>query len=146
MTYIVSFLLWTFCVYWMHRLGHKVSFLKKIHGEHHKHYNKYDGSKGWHWQNLFLFVDNWKSTLDNILSEIIPLIIVSIAFQTYWLIVLYWIWTALIQEWIEDNPKFNLYPFMTSGKWHRIHHKTPKVNFGFLTPIWDIIFRTNQKP
>jgi hypothetical protein len=56
--------------------------------------------------------------------------------------VFYYVWAALIQEIIEHNPKFDLYPFLTSGKWHLIHHHNTSVNYGLFIPVWDMLFGT----
>jgi sterol desaturase/sphingolipid hydroxylase (fatty acid hydroxylase superfamily) len=59
--------------------------------------------------------------------------------------VFYYLWAALVQEVIEHNPNFNLYPALTSGKWHLIHHRDNGSNFGLFFPIWDILFKTHKK-
>ena len=41
---------------------------------------------------------------------------------------------------IEHNPNFDIFPFLTSGRWHLVHHYNNKVNFGLFIPIWDIMF------
>ena len=47
-----------------------------------------------------------------------------------------------MQERVEHNPKFNLMPFITSGKWHLEHHHDSTKNFGVFFPIWDWLFGT----
>lgn len=60
----------------------------------------------------------------------------------WWLFIVYYIWAAFIQEAIEHNPEFNIYPWITSGKWHLQHHTDHSKNYGVFTPIWDKIFGT----
>jgi len=31
---------------------------------------------------------------------------------------------------------------LSLGKWHLIHHKHSKYNYGLFVPIWDILFKT----
>jgi sterol desaturase/sphingolipid hydroxylase (fatty acid hydroxylase superfamily) len=112
--------------------------IRDIHYDHHKFANNYDIT--WHWSNLFLYNDTWLSTIDLWITEVIPTIILSY-FAGLWLFVLYYIWAAFIQERIEHNDNFNYYP-LTSGKWHMIHHKNGRYNYGVFIPIWDIIFKT----
>jgi sterol desaturase/sphingolipid hydroxylase (fatty acid hydroxylase superfamily) len=98
----------------------------------------------WKPNNLLLFNDNWKSTMDLWLTEVIPTIIFSFITGEWWIFVLYYVWAALIQESIEHNSKINL-PILTSGRWHLVHHNKPDKNFGLFLPIWDIIFKTNER-
>jgi sterol desaturase/sphingolipid hydroxylase (fatty acid hydroxylase superfamily) len=98
----------------------------------------------WHWSNLFLFNDNWSSTTDLWLTEVLPTILFSFITGQYWLIAFYYVWAAFIQEPIEHNPKFDA-PFILSGRRHLIHHNTPKKNYGLFFPIWDKTFGTYQE-
>jgi sterol desaturase/sphingolipid hydroxylase (fatty acid hydroxylase superfamily) len=143
MMYVFYFLLWTFVVYCMHRIVHVLPYVNKIHSDHHKQVSQAT-IRGLHWTNLFLYFDSWKSTADQWITEVIPTIILAWMTGQWWLFGFYYIWAALIQESIEHNPKFNLYPFITSGQWHLIHHKTPSKNYGVFFPIWDMIFGTWQ--
>jgi sterol desaturase/sphingolipid hydroxylase (fatty acid hydroxylase superfamily) len=127
-------------LYWIHRLSHIVPWIKDIHYDHHEYVNT--NEVGWHWSNLFLFNDTWKSTFDLWITEVIPTIIMSL-FVGWWLFIVYYLWAAFIQEYIEHNEKVSAYPFITSGKWHMIHHREDSKNFGLFIPVWDIIFKTN---
>lgn len=138
----INFVVWTLLIYWMHRLAHVVPILKKAHFGHHKTISQNVPPK-WHWSNLFLFQDNLISTLDIVLFELIPTILFCFLIDQWWILVFYYAWSAFVQENIEHNPNFNIYPWLTSGKWHLIHHKK-ECNFGLFTPIWDIIFNTHR--
>jgi len=140
MTYILVFLLWTFVIYWMHRLAHAIPVMSNIHYDHHQYVNK--NEIDWHWSNLFLYNDTWKSTVDLWITEVIPTIVMSI-FVGWWLFTAYYIWAAFIQERIEHNSDFDWYP-LTSGKWHMVHHTNGNYNYGIFFPIWDIIFGTRK--
>ena len=140
MIYIFVFLLWTFVVYWAHRLVHIIPYFKTIHADHHKQISQ-ETFDGLSWKNLFLYFDSPKSTLDQWYTEVIPTIILSLIFG-WWVFATYYIWAAFIQESVEHNSKFDFYPFITSGKWHMVHHTYKNNNFGVMFPIWDIIFGT----
>lgn len=137
------FLFWTFTLYWIHRIAHNIKAFEKYHYDHH-YYISNKGSNGWHWNNLFLFNDTWKSTIDLWITEVIPTLVFSFFTNQWWIFIFYYFWAALVQEIIEHNQKFNLYPFLTSGKWHLIHHQDSNKNFGLFFPIWDILFNTYE--
>jgi sterol desaturase/sphingolipid hydroxylase (fatty acid hydroxylase superfamily) len=138
MYYLLVLFAWTFVIYWMHRIVHIIPSLNRIHADHHKYVIKNEVT--WHWSNLFLYNDTWLSTVDLWITEVIPTILMSI-FVGWWLFIAYYLWAAFVQERIEHNEKFNWYPF-TSGRWHMIHHKNAKYNYGIFIPLWDILFGT----
>ena len=136
---ILYFLLWTLILYALHRAIHIVPILKTIHGNHHAFVN--NNKTKWHWSNIFLFNDNWTSTVDLWITEVIPSIIFSWVTGQWWISIFYYVWAAFFQENLEHNPKMKYYP-LTFGQWHLIHHRYPKKNFGLFIPIWDRIFLT----
>jgi sterol desaturase/sphingolipid hydroxylase (fatty acid hydroxylase superfamily) len=142
MEYVLAFLGWTLIIYCMHRIVHTVPYLKKIHWHHHKHVIHGTGSYKWEWTNLFLWVDDLKGTLDQWIMEVIPTILFCWLTGHWWILILYWVDSAFIQEHIEHNRKFDIYPFLTSGKWHMVHHEDHRYNYGIYFPIWDLIFGT----
>ena len=127
---ILVFILWTFMIYWMHRIVHMIyiPYLYEWHMDHHKQVSQ-DKIVGLHWSNLFLYNDTWKSTLDLWAIEVIPTIIFCWIFNCWWIFFVYWFWAAFIQEAIEHNKNFDWYPWLTSGKWHILHHNQSKFNF-----------------
>lgn len=137
------FLLWTFVLYWAHRLGHKISWIRKIHMCHHSYISQ-SKSQGWHWSNIFLYNDTAKSTIDYWITEVLPTILVTLLTQQYWIFAVFYIWAAFFQEATEHNKNFNLSPYLTMGKWHMLHHEIGSHNFGVYTTIWDIVFKTNK--
>jgi sterol desaturase/sphingolipid hydroxylase (fatty acid hydroxylase superfamily) len=80
--------------------------------------------------------------LDLWITEVIPTVIFSWITGHWWLSVFYYLWAALIQEVVEHNPKFDVFPLLTSGRWHLVHHKDSTRNYGLFLPIWDIMFGT----
>jgi len=143
---ILHFFCWTFVLYWIHRIGHYTPIIRIFHRDHHKFIstNVKENQKpnDWHWSNLLLFNDNWNSTIDLWITEVIPTLLYSAVTGQWWISVFYYVWAAFIQERIEHNPTFDIYPFLTSGQWHLVHHKNPNRNYGLFFPIWDIMFRT----
>jgi sterol desaturase/sphingolipid hydroxylase (fatty acid hydroxylase superfamily) len=128
-------------LYWIHRIGHLLPVIKAMHLHHHKFI--LNNPTKWHWNNLLLFNDDWTSTVDLWITEVIPTLIFSIVTGQYWISVFYYVWAAFIQESIEHNDKVDL-PILTSGKWHLIHHRSSN-NYGLFYPLWDIVFGTYKK-
>jgi sterol desaturase/sphingolipid hydroxylase (fatty acid hydroxylase superfamily) len=81
--------------------------------------------------------------LDLWITEVIPTILFSFITGQWWIFIMYYLWAALAQEWIEHNPTIDI-PFFTFGKWHMIHHTIHNKNFGLIFPQWDIIFNTHK--
>lgn len=138
------FLLWNLILYWTHWLGHRIPYIRDFHLQHHKRisYNlKHGVVNRWHWSNIFLFNDDWTSTIDYWITEIIPTLLFCMITGQWWIMIVYYFWAAFIQESVEHNPKINL-PFMLSGHRHVLHHKKSTVNYGVLFPIWDKLFGT----
>lgn len=126
-------------LYWMHRLVHVFGPLKDFHMDHHKVVNR--GGMRWHWSNLFLFNDTWKSTIDLWVTEVIPTLLFCWATGGWWIAVFYYVWAALVQESIEHNPNVDIL-WLTSGRWHMQHHRRARYNYGVFIPLWDILFGT----
>jgi sterol desaturase/sphingolipid hydroxylase (fatty acid hydroxylase superfamily) len=141
MIYVITFLSWTFLFYLMHRAAHILPFMRKYHMDHHKQVTQ-QTVQGLNWKNFFLYFDSWESTCDQWLTEVIPTLLFCIVTNQWWIAVFYYIWAGYIQEAIEHNDKINLYPFLTSGRWHLIHHDDPNKNYGVFFPIWDMLFKT----
>lgn len=128
-------------IYWTHRLAHVCPIASNWHWDHHAVVtNKH--LVGWHWNNFFLYNDTWLSTLDLWFTEVIPTLLFCWILNQWWLFGLYYLWAALIQERIRHNPNFDIYPFITSGRWHLIHHQYANKNYGLFVPIWDMLFGT----
>lgn len=130
-------------IYWFHRAVHILPLVSQFHNDHHNQVNSGEIT-GLHWTNFFLFFDTWKSTADQWVTEVIPTFLLSLITGQWWIFGVYYIWAAFIQETVEHNSKFNLYPLLTSGQWHLIHHDFPNKNYGVLIPLWDIIFGTRK--
>lgn len=141
------FLMWTFMLYWIHRLGHKIKIINHYHCNHHSIINnnlKNGELNKWHWNNLFLFNDTVDSTIDLWITEVIPTLLFSLVTGQWWISLFYYVWAAFIQEPIEHNPNVDV-PFLLSGRRHLIHHKQSNKNYGLFFPIWDRVFNTYKE-
>jgi sterol desaturase/sphingolipid hydroxylase (fatty acid hydroxylase superfamily) len=127
-------------LYWIHRIVHRTLVIKHWHWDHHTYITK-NGNQGWQWNNILLFNDTWRSTLDLYVTEVIPTLLFSLMTEQWWIFLFYYVWAAFFQEELEHNKNLNI-PFFTSGKWHLVHHRHPNKNYGLFFPIWDIVFRT----
>lgn len=136
------FFAWTCLLYWVHRLSHVIPGMRKIHWGHHQYVN--EGQPKWMWQNMLLYSDDWIGTADLFMTEVIPTLVFCYFTGQWWIFGIYYIWTAFIQEWVEHNPNFNVWPF-SSGKWHLIHHKNWRKNYSIYFTLWDRVFGTYQK-
>lgn len=132
-------------IYWIHRLAHqyKIPIFSWFHRQHHRFVATHTIT--WHWSNIFLFNDDWYSTIDYWLTEVIPTIIFVLITEQWWIAIVFYFYAAFIQEHLEHNKNFNAYPLYTSGKWHMMHHTDYPCNFGIGTPFWDYVFNTNKK-
>ena len=139
---VVYFVTWTFILYWIHRISHIAAVVREFHYDHHVFIVK-NGNPGWQWNNLLLFNDTWKSTIDLWVTEVVPTFIFSWITGQWWIFIFYYLWASFFQENLEHNTKINFYPF-TSGRWHLYHHIDHSKNFSLFFPIWDIIFGTNK--
>lgn len=139
MEYVLYFFAWTFVLYWTHRICHLLPFAKDIHWQHHKYVDAQQ--PGWMWQNMFLWSDDWGSTADLWLTEVVPTLIFCYFTGQWWIFGIYYVWTAFIQEFVEHNPKFD-FPLLSAGKCHLNHHTDWKCNYSLFFPIWDIVFGT----
>ena len=67
---VVYFLLWTFLLYWIHRIVHRLPWIKKYHRQHHKFINANQINKSrWEFNNLFLFNDDVDSIFQEVLDH-----------------------------------------------------------------------------
>lgn len=138
---ILLFLSWTLMLYSIHRLVHRLPLLSRFHLAHHRYIK--NGNSKWNYKNLVLYTDDHGSTIDMWLTEVIPTILFCVAFNALWLWIFYYIWAALLQDTLEHS-NLDWYP-LTTGKWHMVHHRDARRNFGLFLPIWDKVFGTEKR-
>ena len=139
---ISQFYGWLLLLYAVHRAAHRVAFLRRFHLDHHRNIALAGEPQRWHWSNLLLCNNTVKSTIDLWLTEVVPTFLFAAAFNAWWVAVFYYLWAAFLQESLEHSPRTDLCGF-TFGKWHLIHHRNVKANFGLFVPFWDIMFGSN---
>jgi lathosterol oxidase len=128
-------------MYWVHRLVHASNKLGYFHRQHHKVINSKETK--WHWNNIFLYNDDVKSTIDYWITEVIPTLIFCYVTSQWWIFLLYYVYAAFIQENIEHSNEF-YFPFLCPGKWHMIHHNDFRYNYGLFFTFWDKLFKTEK--
>lgn len=124
-----------------HRAFHTVPFLWYLHKSHHDEVNADYGNRP-QWTAILLWTDSWKTTIDLWLIEYIPTAFYCWIFGCWWIAVMYYFWVAFVQDFIDHNPRFNLYPLLSSGKYHMQHHKNYKINYATMFPWSDWIMGT----
>lgn len=136
------FLLWTGLLYGLHCLAHRSAFLWRFHRAHHQ--VKYDGSFEFSWRNLIGFYNDWPSTIDQWLLEILPTLSLILLFPRAWPIgILYFIDNIFAEGITDHNPRIRP-PFLAMGRYHLAHHRDPQVNLDGFTQFWDWVFGTRK--
>ncbi len=134
--FVTILVLWDFCYYWSHRIGHTVELFWGSHSVHHSS-EKYNPS-----------VAVRISLLDHLgltFLVLIPLLGINplYVFAAYGFVLYYQL--PLHITWLKRMPRPYEYIFNTPEH-HRAHHARQKVyidhNFGGLLIIWDRIFGT----
>ena len=135
-TWVIAFLFYDLCYYWMHRMSHQVKVLWASHVVHHQgeEFNLSTAlrqtSSGWLWKWVFY----------------IPMFMVGIPGEVFFTVAAI---NLLYQFWVHTEHIKTLGPleliFITPSN-HRIHHaQNPEyidANYGGVFIIWDRIFGT----
>ena len=135
-TWVIAFLFYDLCYYWMHRMSHEVKVLWASHVVHHQgeEFNLSTAlrqtSSGWLWKWIFY----------------IPMFMVGIPGEVFFTVAAI---NLLYQFWVHTEHIKTLGPlelvFITPSN-HRIHHaQNPEYidpNYGGVFIIWDRIFGT----
>jgi sterol desaturase/sphingolipid hydroxylase (fatty acid hydroxylase superfamily) len=137
--------MWTLMLYWLHRAIHSApNPIQKFHRHHHKMAVYSNDKLKWRWNNLFLYQDDFKTTADFWITEVIPTTIFCFATGHWWILAFHYLWSALIMENLEHNLKIDGFP-LSFGKWHMQHHYNPSNNYGLFIGWWDFIFGTYKR-
>ena len=135
-TWVIAFLFYDLCYYWMHRMSHQVKVLWASHVVHHQgeEFNLSTAlrqtSSGWLWKWVFY----------------IPMFMVGIPGEVFFTVAAI---NLLYQFWVHTEHIKTLGPleliFITPSN-HRIHHaQNPEyidANYGGVFIVWDRIFGT----
>ncbi len=149
------FLLWTFCIYWLHRLSHihhKRNPLWKIHQAHHR--IKYFQLRPYEPPSLgsyFFWLGDFKTSFDVFLVMTVPLLIISYFFPQYGigLLIFHYFYEVFGSEAVLDhNPRIEgkITHYFAWGSYHLYHHVDLKKNYGLMTTFWDHVFGTAVHP
>ena len=136
--WIVAFVLYDFCYYWNHRMGHEMSLLWAAHVVHHssEEYNLTTALR----QSSSSFL-SWIFYLPMALLGFDPVVLISVGSLN--LIYQFWVHTRHV-------PKLGWFEwFFVSPSNHRVHHAQNKVyidrNYGGVFIIWDRLFGSFQE-
>jgi alkylglycerol monooxygenase len=137
--WVLAFVLYDFCYYWNHRLGHERNVLWAAHSVHHQSedYNLSTALR----QTSSGFIFGWIFYLPLALLGVPPLVFLSVAALN--LLYQFWVHTRHIPKlgWFE-------WVFVTPSN-HRAHHAQNAVymdrNYGGVFILWDRLFGTFQE-
>lgn len=138
-TWVLAMVLYDFCYYWLHRLGHERTILWAAHVAHHQSedYNLTTALR----QTSTGFLLGWVFYIPMFLIGIPAEVVVTVGAIN--LIYQYWVHT-------EHVPKLGWFEwFFVSPSNHRVHHAQNDVymdkNYGGLFILWDRLFGTFQE-
>lgn len=138
-TWVLAMVLYDFCYYWLHRLGHERTILWAAHVAHHQSedYNLTTALR----QTSTGFLLGWIFYIPMFLIGIPAEVVVTVGAIN--LIYQYWVHT-------EHIPKLGWFEwFFVSPSNHRVHHAQNDIymdkNYGGLFILWDRLFGTFQE-
>lgn len=137
--WLLAFVLYDFCYYWLHRLGHERNVLWAAHSVHHQseEYNLTTALR----QTSSGFIFSWIFYLPLALLGVPPLVFITVASLN--LLYQFWVHTRHIPKlgWLE-------WVLITPSN-HRVHHaQNPQYldcNYGGVFILWDRLFGTFQE-
>ncbi len=137
--WVVGYLLWDFCFYWLHRLHHKIALFWHIHVVHHQ---------GEHFSLSLGIRNSWYSSLSSFpffagLAVLGMPVDIFIGVSSINYFMQFYNHNRLVGKsgWLEY--------FMVTPAHHRVHHGKNEVywdkNFGGTFIVWDKLFGTFQR-
>ena len=134
--WLLAFVLYDFCYYWLHRLGHERNVLWAAHSVHHQseEYNLTTALR----QTSSGFIFSWVFYLPLALIGVPPLVFITVASLN--LLYQFWVHTRHVPKlgWLE-------WVLITPSN-HRVHHAQNPVyldrNYGGVFIFWDRLFGT----
>lgn len=136
--WLIAFVLYDFCYYWNHRLGHEMNILWAAHVVHHSS-EEYNLTTALRQSGSSVF--SWIFYLPMALLGFDPIVLITVGSLN--LIYQFWVHTRHI-------PKLGWYEnvFVTPSN-HRVHHAQNQVyidrNYGGVFILWDRIFGSFQE-
>jgi len=146
---ILLFLLWTLCIYFMHRIAHikhRLNFLHTIHLNHHR-INYWKEGYRFRWYYLFFYFGSIYASLDVFFMLTVPALFVFLIYPKVgiYILLFHYFYEVFLSEGILDhNPKIKgkITKFFAWGDYHLTHHKNWKKNYSLIITLWDYVFRT----
>lgn len=130
---IVIFIFMDLAMYLTHLGAHHQIFYKHFHGVHHSHIDMAE---------LSLYVMHPLEAFGFGVMLIIFLIIYPISLGALLIFLLFnWLFGVFAHSGIEPS-KGRLGNYICMTKFHQIHHQRADGNYGFYTPLWDMLFKT----
>ncbi|MGX5221372.1 sterol desaturase family protein [Pseudomonas segetis] len=137
--WLFAFVMYDFCYYWNHRLGHERSVLWAAHSVHHQseEYNLTTALR----QTSTGFIFGWIFYLPMALVGVPPMVLLAVASLN--LLYQFWVHTRHIPKlgWFE-------WVFITPSN-HRVHHAQNQIymdrNYGGVFILWDRLFGSFQE-
>jgi sterol desaturase/sphingolipid hydroxylase (fatty acid hydroxylase superfamily) len=149
-------LLWTFAMYWLHRLSHwhhPKNPLWQLHRAHHTiPYLSAPSESPWpKLGQFFLWLGSWRASLDVFVVMTLPAIVIALVTPTYGipLLLFHYLYEVLCSEYaLDHNPRVQgwLTRFFAWGDFHLFHHMSPKHNYALIFTLWDRVFGTAVDP
>jgi len=136
--WVIAFILYDFCYYWNHRLGHEMSLLWAAHVVHHSS-EEYNLTTALRQSSSSIF--SWIFYLPLALIGIDPILLIAVGSLN--LIYQFWVHTRHVPKlgWFE-------WLFVTPSN-HRVHHAQNRVyidrNYGGVFIVWDRLFGSFQE-
>lgn len=136
--WVLAFVLYDFCYYWNHRMGHEMSLLWAAHVVHHSS-EEYNLTTALRQTSGSIF--SWVFYLPLAILGFDPLMIVSVGALN--LVYQFWVHTRHV-------PKLGWFEwFFVSPSNHRVHHGQNQLyldkNYGGVFILWDRLFGTFQE-
>ncbi|QKE64898.1 sterol desaturase family protein [Aquipseudomonas campi] len=137
--WLLAFVLYDFCYYWLHRLGHERNILWAAHSVHHQS-EEYNLSTALR-QTSTGFIFGWIFYLPMAIVGVPPLVFLGVGALN--LLYQFWVHTRHI-------PKLGWFEwFFVSPSNHRVHHAQNPVymdrNYGGVFILWDRLFGSFQE-
>jgi len=146
------FMLWTFLIYFMHRLAHvkhKLNFLYFIHRHHHRVNYLSSKLRSFNWRHFLFYFGSIHESIDVLIMMTLPAILLCLLFPPYglYILIFHYLYEVFLSEsQLDHNPKITgaITNYFSWGKYHLYHHKNIQFNYSLIITFWDLIFKTRK--
>jgi sterol desaturase/sphingolipid hydroxylase (fatty acid hydroxylase superfamily) len=154
--FTAAFLLWTFMIYWLHRLSHirhQKNPLWQLHCAHHATpYLSAPSLSPWpKFAQLFFWLGSWRATLDVLVVMTLPALLIALIAPRYGLMLLafHYFYEVFCSEYaLDHNPRIQGFwtRIFAWGDFHLFHHISTRNNYGLIITLWDRVFGSAVDP